>query len=996
MWNPLSWAMEVAAILAIALLDYPDFGLIMALLLLNACIGFFEEQNAGNAVAALKAQLAPQCKVRRDGAWKTIDAANLVPGDVIRIRLGDVVPADVKLLEGDPIKIDQSALTGESLPVTKHRGANAYSGSAVKQGEIEAVVHSTGMNTFFGQAANLIGSSNDVGHLQLVLTTVGNFCLVVIGIWIIIELAVQFGMRDQPCTSNGGTPGYCPTLSNLLVIIVGGIPVAMPTVLSVTMALGATQLAKKDAIVTRLTAIEELAGMDVLCSDKTGTLTLNELTVDWSNLYPTHDNESGDILIDAALAARVENNEPIDVCVHEAALEVITKQRAAHKTDTTTGTATAAATESNADGAGAASAADPADLLWCNYELVHYVPFDPTMKRTIATLRDKRNGKVFRTAKGAPQVILDMDARRNEIGTIVTDKIREFADRGFRALGVARCADGSVPLESATWEMVGLIPLFDPPRIDSGHTIERAHEMGVDVKMITGDQLAIAKETCRQLKIPSDIHTTAFFNDPAQDPEDLDRRIEEADGFAEVFPEHKYEIVKRLQDRKHIVGMTGDGVNDAPALKKADIGIAVADATDAARGAADIVLLSPGLSVIIDAMLGSRKIFQRMKNYAMYSIASTVRIVFTFGLLTVIYDWYFPPLIIVILALLNDGTVMTIAKDRVKPSINPDQWRLSEVFTLAIVFGLWLTLASVILFQLAYRTTFFENMGLRSLHDVDVLGSGCGPLLPNDVDDFRDVFDLVKQVLVYDRTYELDPLALSDSTTSLPAAAVDQPLLFSSAAANAIGGGTINTLFGVITPLSVVPGLCDSLRECQTMAACGLKTYQEEQLRGLIYIFVSVSGQAMIFVTRSRRFSYQERPAYILMFAFVVAQLVATFIGVYGFGGYPEGRDGFRGCGWGYALVAWIWVIIWYIPMDGLKIFTRYMLEKTPKRRVRRPVSAVQSRRSSVTGIEMQQTPSILAAGNQHHPSVPPSTTAPAPRPSSAPATTAQEPTTAV
>jgi len=563
MWNPLSWAMEVAAIISIALLDYADFLIIVALLFLNAAIGYYEESNAANAVDALMKSLAPEAKVKRDGKWVSVPAEQLVPGDIILVRLGDVIPADVKLLgdkDTEPCLIDQAALTGESLPAKKHVGDVAYSGSIFRSGEYEACVYATGEATFFGKAAQLIGETESSGHLQQVMVAIGATCLITIAVWVIIELAVQFGVYNHQC--HGG-PGGCNTLSNLLVIIVGGIPIAMPTVLSVTLALGAYSLSSKGAIVARMTAVEELAGMDVLCSDKTGTLTLNKLSVDHSNLEPQLGFSQSDILFYGALSAKIENNEPIDVCIHNS--------YAGNET------------------------------LWSHFECVKYQPFNPVVKRTVAFINavDEKGEcaakyKSFKACKGAPQVVLGLAHNFDEIRAPVEERILEYASRGYRALGVA-IAEGHADDEK--WEFVGLVPIFDPPRHDTQETIERAHELGIAVKMITGDQLPIGKETARQLGMGTNMFTPEVFKEGGVDGKGLvqgtltlDELVEAADGFGEVFPEHKYDIVRRLQDRKHITGMTGDGVNDAPALKKADIGVAVADSTDAARAAADIVL----------------------------------------------------------------------------------------------------------------------------------------------------------------------------------------------------------------------------------------------------------------------------------------------------------------------------------------------------------------------------------------------------------------------
>lgn len=537
MWNPLSWAMEAAAIIAISLIDYVDFILIVALLLTNATISYVEEANADKAIRALAGALAPKAKALRDGEVINIAASDLVPGDIVIIRLGDIVPADVKVLSESeeehvgndetretPLQCDQAALTGESLPVKKFTGNVCFSGSTIKQGERHCVVYATGMNTFFGRAAALLGATENVANLQKIMTKIGGMCLFTIGFWCIIQLGVQFGHYRHECK---GGEGGCPTLLNMLVIVVGGIPIAMPTVLSVTLALGAFNLAKDGAIVSRMSAVEEMAGMDILCSDKTGTLTLNKLTVDISNCYPMGEHTIEDVLKYGALSANIVTEEPIDMVMHESY-------------------------------AGR-------DTLWQDHKLTKFVPFNPTDKYTVAHVTEKETGKQFRVMKGAPQVVVRNAYNKDDIETVSNDKITEYANRGFRALGVARAeGDGA---NGTKWEMVGLVPLFDPPRHDTKETIERCIELGINVKMITGDQLLIGKETAKQLGMGSNMFTTEELLKAKQgfglvaghaSVEDL---VEEADGFAEVFPEHKYLIVQILKERKHMVGMTGDGVN---------------------------------------------------------------------------------------------------------------------------------------------------------------------------------------------------------------------------------------------------------------------------------------------------------------------------------------------------------------------------------------------------------------------------------------------------
>ncbi|KAL2234076.1 UNVERIFIED_CONTAM: Plasma membrane ATPase 1 [Sesamum indicum] len=635
MWNPLSWVMEAAAVMAIALAhggnkpsDVPDFLGIIILLFINSTISFIEENNAGNAAAALMARLAPKAKVLRDGKWSEEEAAILVPGDIISIKLGDIIPADARLLEGDPLKIDQSALTGESLPVTKNPGDGVYSGSTCKQGEIEAVVIATGVHTFFGKAAHLVENTNHVGHFQKVLTSIGNFCICSIAVGMVIEIIVIYGLQERP---------YRPGIDNLLVLLIGGIPIAMPTVLSVTMAIGSHRLSQQVFA----------KGVD-----------------------------KDTVVLMAARASRLENQDAIDTAI-------------------------------------VSMLADPKEAR-ARITEVHFLPFNPTDKRTALTYIDEA-GKMHRVSKGAPEQILNLAHNRSEIERRVHSIIDKFAERGLRSLAVARqeVPAGNKDSPGGPWEFVGLLPLFDPPRHDSAETISRALDLGVSVKMITGDQLAIAKETGRRLGMGTNMYPASSLlgdgKDEANAALPVDELIEKADGFAGVFPEHKYEIVKKLQARKHICGMTGDGVNDAPALKIADIGIAVADSTDAARSASDIVLTEPGLSVIISAVLTSRAIFQRMKNYTIYAVSITIRIVLGFMLLTVFWKFDFPPFMVLVIAILNDGTIMTISKDRVRPSPVPDSWKLSEIFATGIVLGGYLALMTVIFFWAAYETNFFPN-----------------------------------------------------------------------------------------------------------------------------------------------------------------------------------------------------------------------------------------------------------------------------------------------
>ena len=644
-WGPIPWMIEVAVILSAVARHWPDFFIILVLLFANALVGFLEERQAGNAIAALKAKLAIKARVKRDGKWVTPPARELVPGDVIRMRLGDIVPADARLLDGDEISVDQSALTGESLPATRKAGQAVFSGSIISRGEIDAFVYATGTNTYFGKTAKLVAEAHTVSHFQKAVLKIGNYLIILAIALVAIIIAVAIFRGDPILT----------TLQFALVLTVAAIPVAMPTVLSVTMAVGARLLAKKQAIVSKLVAIEELAGVDVLCTDKTGTLTQNKLTL--GDPFSVNNIPAEQVILDGALACRVENSDTIDTAVLGGM-----KNKDALK----------------------------------EYEVVHFLPFDPVHKRTEASVKTK-DGKTFKVTMGAPQVILALSANLTQVKAAVDKAVNDFASKGFRALGVAR-AEGD-----GQWQFVGVLPLFDPPREDAKETIATAVKMGVKIKMVTGDALAIAKETAQKLNMGSNILDAASLGDSKKDESSaVTESIENADGFAQVFPEHKYHIIDVLQKHGHIVGMTGDGVNDAPALKKADCGIAVSGATDAARAAASIVLLTPGLSVIIDAIKESRRIFQRMNSYSIYRIAETLRVLFFMTLAIIVFNFYpVTAVMIVMIALLNDGAILSIAYDNVHYKDKPEAWNMRMVLSISTVLGVIGVVAAFGLFYLA-------------------------------------------------------------------------------------------------------------------------------------------------------------------------------------------------------------------------------------------------------------------------------------------------------
>ena len=733
-WGPIPWMIETAAVLSALVQKWEDFGIILVMLLVNAGLDFFQEHRALNALKALKAGMQRMVTVLRDGQYKLVAARELVPGDLVKLKIGDIIPADVQLLSGDYLMIDQSSLTGESLPVSRKINEVAYANTVVKQGEMLAVVVNTGGNTRFSSVASLVARAQleERSHFQKMVIQIGNFLILITIVLVLLIIMVSLFRHEN----------FIEIARFSLVLTVAAIPVALPAVLSVTMAVGAVNLARRKAIVAKLTAIEELAGVDVFCTDKTGTLTENRMQVADPVVLDGYRLE--DLFLVAALASKLENNDPIELPLFHYIDEHLP------------------------------------DLDLGDFRQTHFTPFDPVRKRTEAQVEGP--GEPFTAIKGAAQVLIEMAGLPDDQALNVRQLVDQLAAKGYRTLAVGRRTAGGPAV------LIGLIPLYDPPREDSRQVITDMQRYGVRVKMVTGDHVSIAREVGRLMglegeairshqltgsgsqellalaaamasaiyeRLRGDVsraEAQRFADDvmakvrEQYDTRLLDREfihthesaivemIEDVDLFAEVVPEDKYRIVDTLQKGGHIVAMTGDGVNDAPALKKADCGFAVANATDAARAAADIILTAPGLSVINDAVKQSRITFERMKSYATFRIAETIRIVLFMTLSIVVFNFYpITALMIILLALLNDIPILAIAYDNTRVSRQPVRWNMSELLTVSSILGVTGVLSSFLLFYFLQEKGFPEEL-IRTLLFLKLIVAGHSTLYITRID----------------------------------------------------------------------------------------------------------------------------------------------------------------------------------------------------------------------------------------------------------------------
>ncbi|MFO8010751.1 MAG: plasma-membrane proton-efflux P-type ATPase [Dehalococcoidia bacterium] len=672
-WGPIPWMIEIAAILAAAVRHWEELGVIIVLLLINGGVSFWHEHKAANAIEALKQKLALEARVIRDGECQTIQAAQLVPGDIVELEIGHIVPSDIKLLEGQHLSIDESALTGESLPVSREGGDPAYTGTTVKQGEGRAVVTATGRNTRFARTVELIETAEEHSHFQRAVLRIGYFLIASAG-FLVATIVIVTILRGDP---------WVDVMLFALGLTIAGIPVALPAVLSVTMSIGAGRLAEWKAIVSKLAAMEEMAGLEVLCADKTGTLTKNQLEMREPVLIEGGDKH--ELIVVAALTARQNADDPIDRAVL-GGLE------------------------------------DQSEL--DDYEVTGLRPFDPTRKYADSDVQGK--GYSFTAAKGAPQAILRLVHGDDNLKSKVSNKVDELGEQGFRSLGVAmKNGEG--------WKYLGLIPLLDPPREDSADVLRKSQEHGIDVRMVTGDHTAIGKQVAGLMGLGQDIRSASdvFREDEegegtsGQKERQISEEVLNADGFAEVTPEHKFKLIQQFQANDRIIGMTGDGVNDAPALKQADVGIAVCGATDAARSAADLVLTAQGLGVITRAVEEARRIFQRMISYATYRITETIRLLLFIAISVLAFDYYpVTPIMIVLLAILNDIPIIAIAWDNARAALQPVRWNMPRVLTVAAVLGLGGVGSSFLVFWFLRTQTGMADETIQTMIFLKLLVAG--------------------------------------------------------------------------------------------------------------------------------------------------------------------------------------------------------------------------------------------------------------------------------
>ena len=659
LWGPVPWMLELGIALELLLHRAEQAAAFAALLLVNAVIAHVEERRAGKALDALQRHLTVHARARRDGRWGRIPARELVPGDVVHVRAGDLVPADLRLTDGD-LLIDRSTVTGEAAPVEAAPGATAYAGTVVRRGEATGEVTATGTRTAFGKAAALVAGARTRAHLDRLIFRIVAW-LVAVDLVLAAAVAVyawRAGMRAAP------------VIEYILILLIASVPVALPATFTLATALGARALAARGVLISRLSAVEEAAAMDVLCADKTGTITRNELVV--TVVEPLAPATADDVLRAAAACSDDATQDPIDIAILAAA-------RVHAAADGGTGGSPAARTR--------------------------FIPFDASTKRSEATVRT--DGGERQVAKGAARVIAALgsgDAR------LLEAEGRLSAD-GLRVIGVAAGPPGAM-------RPLGAVGLADPPRDDSAMLVAKLGTLGVRVVMVTGDAAPTAAAVARRVGIGERL--CAAERIPARE-ERAPARLDDCDVFAGVFPADKFRLVQSLQRAGHIVGMTGDGVNDAAALRQAEVGVAVAGAVDVARSAAAVVLTTPGLTGILDVVDGGRRIYRRMLTYATNKITKTFHIaLFLSAGLLLTGTFVTTPMLILLLLLANDLVTMSLATDHAAPSPRPDRWNVRAIAGGALLLaGAWLALTLAVFLigrsVLGYGPAQLQTLGFLAL-----------------------------------------------------------------------------------------------------------------------------------------------------------------------------------------------------------------------------------------------------------------------------------------
>ena len=618
-WAPVPWMLEAAIILEVVLGKYIEAAIIAALLVFNALLGLFQESRAQTTLTALKSRLAMNASVERDGYWKTVPAAELVPGDVVKLTLGGVVAADVKISGGE-VQLDQSMLTGESVPIEAGEGVATFAGALVRRGEATAEVTATGPRTKFGRTAELVRTAHVVSSQQkAVLRVVRNLAL--FNGFVILMLVGYAYFLKMP---------FAEIIPLVLTAILASIPVALPATFTLAASLGARSLAKRGVLPTRLSAVDEAGTTDVLCADKTGTLTQNALTV--TSIDPMPGFDEAHVLALAALASSEGGQDPVDGAIRAAA---------------------AAKTVSDAP------------------RLVKYVPFDPAKKMSEASATDP-SGAAQRIVKGAFAVVIGL----TQPSPASAGAAKDLEGKGYRVLAVAAGPPAGLKL-------AGLIALSDPPRADSAQLIKELHGLGVAVVMVTGDTPATARIVAHEVGLDGAVCP------PGPIPESV--RPEQFAVFAGVLPEDKYKLVKAFQKGGHTVGMCGDGANDAPALRQAQIGIAVSTATDVAKSAAGVVLTEAGLVGIVAAVKEGRITFQRILTYTLNAIIKKiVTVLFLVAGLLMTGEAILTPMLMVIVMITGDFLSMSLTTDHVRPSQKPNAWSIGKLTVAGVILGVCL------------------------------------------------------------------------------------------------------------------------------------------------------------------------------------------------------------------------------------------------------------------------------------------------------------------